>query len=259
MQTFHFLLLYNRPRVAHKRKHFMSMRASLLLLMTSWIFISSANAQMPVHRFWQGFQRSDLNQVQFEQQLNARFFPLYPQQVPYGLISYLPVLPTRALHPDLGQEWALVSYQSADHYRVYKESDLGKFMGDAHWKVFDQSTSKSIVPEPYLGKSEMGHAYDLHPRFNDYAHTKVVFQIAKLTLETGKLFNRIHQTNGLRNHVFLQTESKVISYWFFDQSLSPGQIKSILNSLSAKETILLKAKKPAQAGLTEGTGLQSLL
>jgi hypothetical protein len=215
------------------------------------------------HRFWRGYQRRDLKQGEFQYRLNSEFFPLFPASVPYGLVSYLPVLPVRSRFggPD---EWALVSYQSIAHHDRFKQSAPGKAAADAHWNVFARNVSFSTVVERFDGHTQPDHAYVTNPGFGDYAGSKVVFAIYDLLpgqRREEEIAANIARNHGapaslLRNIVFLVTKEQLAEYLFFPSDADPT---ALLPSLGADQVITLRDGVPGQEKIHEGQGLKSRL
>lgn len=215
-------------------------------------------------RFWRGFQRADLKQAEFESRINREFFALYPDSVPYGLLSYLPVLPIRARTggPD---EWALVTYRSEAEYQRFKASEPGKIAADAHWKVFARDVSYSTVVEPFNGRAEAQHAYVTDPGFRRFTSDRVVFALYSLRQPEShtlpEIVANISRNHGaperdLRNIVFLVTPDHVAEYLFLRPD---ADVAALLPSLGADQVIQLREGLPGSDEIREGQGLKSRL
>lgn len=119
------------------------------------------------HRLYQGHRLHSIKPAAFEDKINRDFLPLFAQAATVGLHSYRPAMPAELRGCDLPDWVALLTFDSEAAYDRYRDTPIGVKIREAHAPVFE-STSKSLVPEPYHNTILPDRAYSLTPAFGDY-------------------------------------------------------------------------------------------
>lgn len=159
----------------------------LLLSLFSALFIGSnypisAAETVTFKRFWRGYQKTDLTSFDFLDKINTRIVPATRElfSKPSGLLSYHPVVTnSQALVPSslVAEEYAFLQYTDEETYRTFRATPDGVAYTDVHWELFDKDRSKSAIVEPFVGKIENTHAYDLIAKEVDWKKGDTLFSI----------------------------------------------------------------------------------
>ncbi len=127
------------------------------------------------YRFFRGVKLQQLPESAYLGNMARDFVPLAPRLFPH-LENYLVAIPARETGVD---EVALLSYTSEEAYLRGRATPLGKGYGDAHWTVFEQSESGSLVPEELRGPLQANRAYDLIGKKLDWSRGYTNFFIGE--------------------------------------------------------------------------------
>jgi hypothetical protein len=210
------------------------------------------------HRFWRGMKSSNLNWAQFETGLNQVFIPATVQTGSgKGMIGYEPVL-FEGSH-GLPDEIALVSYSDKATYDSLYSTAAGKAYQNLHWSYFDQSSSHSLVPQPYVGAVDLEQAYDLVPSYDEWMKnttTVAVFFRAPQEVSTDYLKRaQEHIDHDLASDAQNGVFDRVIlisgNYWIEYESAS-----SALGSDSGADLLIpIQNEAPDDAQITPGAGI----
>ena len=244
---------------------------SLILIFLGTSF-NAAQASMPYLRFWRGTALPTLDESTFDQELNSNFIPLTANLVSDGLRFYAPVLPrqTSAIIPS---EVALLGYQSEGEYETFMNTQAGKSYGAAHWQLFTQSQSSSVVVGQFEAKIAFESAYilDANPI---PPGSQIVFQIFSGLKNTTTSLNlkklqsiylneqKGLDPNHLQNLIFLITDETVIEYSVLGLAGESAlrahdvQMQTIFTNL---QSFGLPSGSANQAALAPGSGMEVLL
>lgn len=147
------------------------MKSSLIFTV---LLFSQTILATPYYRFYRGVKLPQLQENAYLKEMAQNFVPLAPQLFPH-LQNYLVAIPANKTGVD---EVALLSYTSEEAYIQGRSTAEGRAYGDAHWTVFEQSKSGSLVPE-VLKTIEANKAYDVLQTDVDWSKGYTTFYIGE--------------------------------------------------------------------------------
>ena len=218
------------------------------------------------HRFYQGYRLKSVNTKQYEEIINTQFLPLFPKAYPHGLYAYRPALPNSPAGCSLPAEIALLTFENAEIYGTYRETEVGKNIRDAHTLVFNPDTSKSLVPESYKGVIDFEQAYNLKSDFTDYRNAESALIIhcnprsAKTLLtDLSKIYDRIPVAENI---LFAVSAKHVAEYVFAKDAQQLERIltdrKKSLSAYYKKSSVIrLTKQKIGSSPVKSGQGLDA--
>ena len=168
-------------------------------IFTIFLILSSTAQAAMYGRFWRGTKKETKNGLKYSdksfiEDLNKVFLKATVDTGSgKGLVSYIPALPKDGIFPD---EIALVLYSSEKAYRDLRETEKGQAYQTLHFDYFEKEKSKSLAPEPYVGKIEAEHAYDFFgsdAAWNAATGTAYLYYFSKTNPEEMRpFFERYH-------------------------------------------------------------------
>lgn len=223
----------------------------------------------PYYRFWRGWKLDSLSRAQFEQGLNSGFLANTVRVGGgRGLLGYLPVLlPAAQSKHQLPDEIALVIYSNEAEYTAIRNTPEGKAYGDSHWLLFDRNKgSKSLTPEPYLGRLDNEKAYDIFQSNANWQQGEGIFVTSKIDGDIRPYINLMKSEfskRGLLSYLVLVHGQVLYEYqlWKDKASLQANwsqlrqQAAAHKLTYSAQLSTLLKKQDWKKPTLVPGLGL----
>jgi hypothetical protein len=201
------------------------MRMEIILGLLFLVVSSQTFAKPHYYRFWRGHIAPAMTEDKFVAELNSLFIPeTVNQGKGLGLLAYMPVLVSKTKgHDFLADELALVVYESVEKYYDIRKRPRGSAYQDLHWRYFDKTKSRSLVPEEYKQVVEFEKAYDLLLSDSDWQKDRAYFQQTvfneasspelKIKLRDYLDERQKHaKKNGILSHLVLITEKYMLEY-----------------------------------------------
>lgn len=217
----------------------------------SWIFIftSLANAKPAAtyYRAWQGFSKPGMSRVEFTEKLTPFMQKTFDVYRNGELNRYIVVVPPANKPSFIPDELALVALTSETAYKATRSTADGKAYADAHWELFDKSTSKSAPMVNYFKdrpkQLQNNTSYDMIATPLDWTtgHTVVFIGVRKNELSINEYLNKLQnhienvsvkfKNQGLNGYIVIANENYEIAYINWE---SKAQMEKIFASPEGK-------------------------
>lgn len=209
------------------------------------LFFLNISSHADYIRFWVGFKKQNITQDKFIKGLNEKFFKETVEQSymngKYGVNVYLPTLLLDEANTSKPDEIALVIYRDEKTYQEIRRTERGTKYAELHWQYFDQSKSKSYIPEAYPAILKRESAYEIIP-FKEWKSFSVMARFSPKQFTPAQVADIIDNTKssqGIKGYVVLYFENSLIEYIAFDKK----KVSIIKRPDYDTETIYLKNAK----------------
>lgn len=235
------------------------MRFMVVLVMA---LSSVAHAQL--HRFYRGYALPGRSPQEFIRTMNESFFPLFIEAVPHGLISYKPVLLNEARSTNIPNEVVLLTFKDQATYEAYGKTPIGQSIRAAHGPIFDSEKSKSLVPAPFTGTTELEKAYIFNPEFQDFKAGASGLLILSAPYGASAITLRdvdsVFAQTGKANIISLVSDGVVYEYLFAKdeaalEKLRRSRCSQFKRAFGSSKFVLLQKHKVGERTVDFGEGM----